>query len=180
MNLSLPLTQELDTLVSRLKLRRCRMVGASPTVLGRVWIHGEGEVCVGTRVVLDGRIAPIELHAQRGGRIVLEDEVTIEWGTSIEAQECVTVGARSRLGPWCKVLDNQYHPLRGNRHERPSSIPLVIEESVKVGSRAILLPGTHLQKGASVAPGTVVSRRIPADTAVGGWPARMIRREVVG
>ncbi|HYO55975.1 acetyltransferase [Archangium sp.] len=178
MDLSLPLTQELDTLVSRLKLRRCRMVGALPTVLGRVWIHGEGEVCVGTRVVLDGRIAPIELHAQRGGRIVLEDEVTIEWGTSIEAQACVTVGARSRLGAWCKVMDNQYHPLRGDRHERPSSVPLVIEEGVRVGSRVILLPGAHLQKGASVAPGTVVSRRVPAGAAVGGWPARMIRQEV--
>ena len=180
MDLSLPLTQELDTLVSRLKLRRCRLVGASPTVLGRVWIHGDGEVCVGNRVVLDGRIAPIELHAQRGGRIILEDDVIIEWGASIEAQACVTVGARSRLGAWCKVMDNQYHPLRGNRHERPSSVPLVIEESVRVGSRVILLPGTHLQKGASVAPGTVVSRRIPADVAIGGSPARVIRREVVG
>jgi acetyltransferase-like isoleucine patch superfamily enzyme len=164
--------------VARLKLRRCGSVGVRPTVWGRVWIHGEGEVLVGDRVLFDARMAPIELHAQRGGRIVIEDDVTIEGGSSIEAQSYVTVGARSHLGMWCKLMDNSYHPLRGNRHERPRSVPLVVEEGVTVGSRSILLPGTHLQKGANVASGTVISRRIPPGVTVGGAPARVLRREV--
>ncbi|NOJ91687.1 acetyltransferase [Corallococcus sp. CA049B] len=164
--------------VARLKLRRCEAVGATPTVWGRVWIHGEGEIQVGNRVLFDARMAPIELHAQRGGRIVIEDDVTIEGGSSIEAQSCVTLGARSHLGMWCKLMDNMYHPVRGNRHERPRSVPLVVEEGVTVGSRTILLPGAHLQKGASVASGTVISRRIPPGVTVGGSPARVLRREV--
>lgn len=162
--------------VARLKLRRCESVGLIPTVWGRVWIHGGGEIRVGHRVVFDARMAPIELHAQKGARIVLEDDVTIEGGSSIEAQSSITVGARSRLGMWCKVMDNMYHPLRGNRHSRPQSVPLVLEEGVTVGSRSILLPGTHLQRGVSVAPGTVISRRIPAGVSVGGSPARVLRR----
>lgn len=172
--------RKLEILVSRLKLRRCRTVGDLPTVLGRVWIHGDGEVYLGSRVVLDGRIAPIELHAHRGGRIVLHDDVVLEGGTSIEAQESVTIGARSHLGCWCKVLDNHYHPLRGNRHERPASVPLVIEESVTVGHYAILLPGTYLQTGARVMPRTVISRRIPAGATVGKPPTRPLPWELVG
>ncbi|MBJ6765652.1 acetyltransferase [Myxococcaceae bacterium JPH2] len=180
MGTTLPLRRGLGTLLARLKLHRCRAVGLAPIVLGRVWIHGEGEVVIGNHVVLDGRVAPIELHAQRGGRIVLEDDVAIEGGSSLEAQSCITVGAHSRLGTWCKVMDNQYHPLRGNRHERPASVPLTIEEGVMVGSRSILLPGTHLQKGARLAPGTVVSRRIPSGVRVGGSPARVLRTEEPG
>lgn len=172
------LSHGLGALLSRLKLRRCRSVGEAPTVLGRVWIHGPGEVRLGHRVVLDGRAAPIELHAMQGGTIVLGDDVAIEGGASLEALQSITVGAGTKLGAFCKVLDNQHHPLRGNRHERPPSVPLAIEEGVTVGSRAILLPGTHVQKGATVAPGTVVSRRIPPGVTVGGSPARVLRREV--
>ncbi|RKH65592.1 acyltransferase [Corallococcus llansteffanensis] len=178
MRIPLMMMLGLGPTVARLKLRRCESVGLRPTVWGRVWIHGEGEIQVGHRVLFDARMAPIELHAQRGARIVLDDDVTIEGGSSIEAQSYVTVGARSRLGMWCKVLDNMYHPLRGNRHARPQSVPIVLEEGVTVGSRSILLPGAHLQRGASVAPGTVISRRIPAGVSVGGSPARVLRREV--
>ncbi|WP_338867129.1 acyltransferase [Myxococcus stipitatus] len=175
------LSRELKTLLSRLKLRRCQEVGDSPTVLGRVWIHGAGRVQVGHRVILDGRLAPIELNVMGADSlIILGDDVVIEGGASLEAMSSISVGAGSRLGAYCKVMDNQHHPLRGNRHARPASVPLVIEESVSVGSRAILLPGTHLSKGCTVAPGTVVSRKIPAGVSVGGVPARVLRREVMG
>jgi acetyltransferase-like isoleucine patch superfamily enzyme len=178
--LPVSLSCELDSFLSRLKLRRCQAVGEAPTVLGRVWIHGPGEVRLGHRVVLDGRMAPIELHAMRGGCIVLGDDVAIEGGASLEALQSITVGAGARLGAFCKVMDNQHHPLRGNRHERPPSVPLVIEDGVTVGSRAILLPGAHVQQGATVAPGTVISRRIPPRVTVGGSPPKVLRREVAG
>ena len=174
----LPVSRGWSSLLSRLKLRHCRVVGAAPTVLGRVWIHGPGEVRVGHRVVLDGREAPIELHAMRGGCIVLGDDVTIEGGASLEALQSITIGAGARLGAFCKVMDNQHHPLRGNRHERPASVPLVVEAGVTVGPRAILLPGAHVQRGATVAAGTVISRRIPPAVTVGGSPPRVLRREV--
>ncbi|MBZ4396658.1 acetyltransferase [Myxococcus sp. XM-1-1-1] len=175
------LSREWGKLMARLKLRRCQEIGDSPTVLGRVWIHGAGRVLVGHRVVLDGRLAPIELHAMSPQSvIILGDEAHIEGGASLEALSSISVGRGARLGPFSKVMDNQHHPLRGNRHERPPSVPLVIEEGVTVGSRAILLPGAQLQKGCTVAPGTVISRRIPAGVTVGGAPARVLRREVMG
>lgn len=175
------LSRELGGLLSRLKLRRCQEVGDSPTVLGRVWIHGAGRVHVGARVVLDGRLAPIELHAMSSDSlIILGDDVAIEGGASLEALSSITVGPGARLGAFIKAMDNQHHPLRGNRHERPPSVPMVIAEGVTVGSRAILLPGAQLQKGCTVAPGTVISRKIPAGVTVGGAPARVLRREVTG
>ena len=49
---AVPLSRGLGTLLSRMKLRRCQQVGDAPMVLGRVWIHGPGEVHLGHRVVL--------------------------------------------------------------------------------------------------------------------------------
>jgi acetyltransferase-like isoleucine patch superfamily enzyme len=139
-----------------------------------VWIHGAGRVRLGDRVRLDASLAPIELHVEQGAELILEDDVHIEGGTSLEAQQRVHIGARSRLGAFCKVLDNHFHPLRGDRHARPGSTPVQVGEDVQLGARVILLPGAQLERGVRVLPATVVSRRIPAGVHVGGQPARRV------
>ena len=64
-------------LISRLKLRRCAEVGSSPSVVGRIWIHGSGSVRIGNCVRLDGSSAPIELYVGRGAEMILGDHVEI-------------------------------------------------------------------------------------------------------
>jgi acetyltransferase-like isoleucine patch superfamily enzyme len=161
-----------DALSYRWKLWRCAHVGEGTVVLGRVWIHGAGEVSLGRRVRLNGQDVPIELHARLpGSRIVIGDDVVIEGGSSIEAEESISIGAGTRLGEYVKVMDNHFHPLRGNRHERPKSSAVRVEENVVIGPHAILLPGTHLHPKVRVLPGSVVSRKVPEGMVVGGVPA---------
>jgi len=160
------------SLTSRWKLLRCKSVGKGARVLGRVWIHGEGEIRLGARVILDGRTVPIELHARLpNSRIVVGDDVRIEGGTSIEAEDAVRIGQGCQLGAFVKIIDNHFHPLRGNRHERPSSTSVNLEENVAVEDRAIILPGAWLMRGVRVCQGAVVSRKIPAGVVVSGVPA---------
>jgi maltose O-acetyltransferase len=52
--------------------------------------------------------------------------------------------------------------------------PVVIEDHVWIGSRAVILPGTTLGRGAVVAAGAVVSGSVAPMTVVGGVPARPI------
>jgi acetyltransferase-like isoleucine patch superfamily enzyme len=162
-------------MLTRLRLWRCARVGAGTRVHGRVHIHGGGRVALGAGVLLDGRAAPIELHAARGAAIEIGDGVVIEGGTSIEAQFRVVVGAGARIGPYAKVMDNQFHPVRGDRHQRPASSEVRIGEDAFVGERAIILPGAHLERGARVLAGTVISRRVPAGVAVSGYPAKPVK-----
>lgn len=54
--------------------------------------------------------------------------------------------------------------------------PLVIDDDVWIGARAIILPGCrHIGKGVIIGAGSVVTKDIPDYAIVGGNPARIIR-----
>ena len=163
-------------LASRFQLRHCAEVGPGTLAHGRLYIRGGGRIRLGARVVLDGRRTPIELHVGAGAELVIDDDVHIEGGTSIEALQRVHIGARSHVGGFCKLLDNHFHQVNGNRLERPSSVPVEVDEEVVLGARSILLPGAHLGAGTVVHSGTVVSRRFPPGVELSGVPASARRR----
>jgi acetyltransferase-like isoleucine patch superfamily enzyme len=156
-------------------LKGCTRVGEAPTVRGKVWIHGHGDIAVGDRVVFDAADAPIELHAKRGATIVIGDDSVLSGGASIDATSSITLGARCRVGAFCKVMDNHFHALRGDRHVRPQATPVVVEDDVELGADSILLPGAHVGRGSRIGPRAVVRRRVAPGSVVAG-PA-MARRE---
>ncbi len=155
------LVERLDARIARRKLGRCRSVGVEPRVRGNVWIHGNGEVRIGDRVFFDGTFAPIELHAWKGAVIEIGDDSYIGGGTSIEATRSIRLGPRVRLDGFCRVMDNHFHVLLGDRHARPDARPVTVEPDVEIGARAILLAGAHVGRGVRIAAGSVVARRMP-------------------
>lgn len=54
------------------------------------------------------------------------------------------------------------------------SAPVVIEDYVFVGPRAIILPGVKIGRGAVVGAGAVVTKNVEPFTIVGGVPAKII------
>ena len=53
--------------------------------------------------------------------------------------------------------------------------PVIIEDYVYIGPRAIILPGVRIGYGAVIAAGAVVTDDVPAYAVVGGVPAHYIR-----
>lgn len=168
------IARAISALSARYKLRRCAEIGRGAAARGRIWIHGEGTIRVGDRVILDGSSAPIELHAGPGAEIVLGDDVRVEGGAAIEAPRQVRIGARAHVGRFCKILDNHFHHV-GDREGRPESSPVIVEEEAELGARSILLPGAHVGRATVVRAGTVLARRVPAGAVVAGLPALVSR-----
>jgi acetyltransferase-like isoleucine patch superfamily enzyme len=133
-------------------------------------LHGGGTIRLGSGVVFDVSVAPIELHAEPTAEIVIGDGVYIAGGTSIEAQQSVRIGARARIGVFCKIMDGHFHVLEGDRHERPPPSTVTVEEDVELGPHCVLLPRAYLGRGSTVRAGTVVSRRYPPGVVLGGIP----------
>jgi maltose O-acetyltransferase len=58
--------------------------------------------------------------------------------------------------------------------------PIVVEDDVWIGFRAIVLAGVTIGRGSIVAAGAVVTRDIEPYSIVGGVPARLIRKRDPG
>lgn len=64
----------------------------------------------------------------------------------------------------------------GENEKRPEDDPgVVIEDDVWIGTRAIILAGVRVGRGAVVGAGAVVTKSVPPYAIVGGNPARVIR-----
>lgn len=108
-------------------------------------------------------------------------------GPLFMCHEHIQVGRRVLLGFDVMIADSSFHPLEpaarrqdaraitptGDRRDRAPLIaePVVIGDDVRIGARAIVLKGVTIGAGATVLPGAVVTRDVPAGATVGGNPA---------
>lgn len=162
------------SLLSRAKLWRASFVGRRPKVLGRVWIHGDGDVRMGDDVVFDGSRAPIELCTHPGSTLIIGNGVRFEGGACVEAMGRIVIGDGCVVRAFVRIMDSHFHPLTGDRHERAGATEVVVGEGCDIGARSILLPGAHLGRGARLGPSTVLSKPLPAGAWASGNPPRIL------
>lgn len=85
------------------------------------------------------------------------------------------------LGDGCQIGHNVVFATLNHGlspEERPITYPapIVLERNVWIGSNATILQGVSIGENAVVAAGAVVTRDVPANTIVGGVPAKFIRK----
>jgi len=86
----------------------------------------------------------------------------------------ITIEDHVLLGPKVNLI-TENHPL--DPADRRSLIckPIVIKRNAWIGAAATILPGVTVGENAVVAAGAVVAKDVPANTIVGGVPAKIIK-----
>lgn len=149
-------------------------VPLSVRVNGRLHVTGQGELILGHGVSLVGTVVPVELSTYASGRIEIGDHTFVNYGSSITARTSVKIGCRCFLGHYTFIMDNDQHDVV--RHwELPPSAPVIIEDNVWIGSKAVILPGVRIGCNAVIGAGSIVTNDVPPRCVVAGNPARVLR-----
>lgn len=74
------------------------------------------------------------------------------------------------------VIATINHGMKPSERADMTPSPVVIGKNVWVGSNAVILPGVTIDDGAIIGAGSVVTKDVPANTVVGGVPAKVIKK----
>src|ERR1035437_9508153 len=96
----------------------------------------------------------------------------INQGCRLDSRGGLRIGNNVSISEEVCILTADHDPKTSDFRGRPR--PVVIEDYVFIGTRAMILPGVTVHRGAIVAAGAVVSRDVQALGIVGGIPARSI------
>jgi acetyltransferase-like isoleucine patch superfamily enzyme len=161
---------------------RCKVVGRG--VRTDIYLHsiqGQGEIVLGDGVLMDGKCF---IHF--AARFCERPQLSIGSGTGIGHRCSFVIGKRIAIGKDCRIasevmmFDSPGHPLdpasrrAGSPPADADVKPIVIEDNVWIGRRAILFPGVTLGVGSVVATGSLVTGDVPPYTLVAGNPARRV------
>ena len=71
-------------------------------------------------------------------------------------------------------MDSDFHGV-ADRDDGGKAAPITIEDDAWLATRAVVLKGVTVGRGAVVAAGAVVTKDVPPYTVAAGVPARVIR-----
>lgn len=91
----------------------------------------------------------------------------------MDNKSSITIGNNVSISQEVMILSADHDPDSPTFAGR--DLPVVIEDDVFIGSRAMVLPGVTVGRGAVIAAGAVVTKDIAPYQVVGGVPAKFIR-----
>lgn len=142
--------------------------------VAEVPLHGFRRFFFGLAGVKMGRASTIHIGAKFyhpagisiGEGSLIGDHVVLDGRASLKIGNHVDFASQV-------MVYNSHHDIHADDFGAISA-PVVIEDYVFVGPRAIILPGVTIGKGAVVAAGAVVTKDVPPGSVVGGVPAKVI------
>ncbi len=105
-----------------------------------------------------------------------EDSIIGE-GAVLDGRDKLTIGNHVDIATEVMIYNSQ-HNIKDPAFCAVSA-PVVIEDYVFIGPRAIILPGVTIKKGAVVGAGAVVTKDVEEGLVVGGVPAKQIGKRDV-
>ena len=115
------------------------------------------------------------LHINYGKNTKIGRNVFINFDCTFLGLGGITIDDNVLIAPKVSLL-SEGHPI--SPEGRQSLVPghVHIKKGAWIGANATILPGVTVGENAVVAAGAVVSKDVPANTIVGGIPAKIIKK----
>lgn len=162
----------------------CQSVGQNLAVKGPFRLINSGSVHIGNSVIIDSsQERPVCIDVGNQAELTIGDQVYINEGVYISANISIKIGNRTLIASDVVIMDDDGHPVSSEgRHDYWPKVPadrlgapIIIEDNVWIGTRAMILKGVTIGQGSVIAAGAVVTRSIPVKVLAAGVPARVIR-----
>lgn len=145
--------------------------------VGEIFKGKGAEIHVGNNVLLERKV---RLSLGDNARIYIGDNTYLGDFCNLLAVKEIRIGKNCAISWHVLFMDTSSHPL-GFRGEIPQTkiAPIVVEDHVWIGCRAVILKGVTVGEGAIIANNAVVTKDVPPRTMVAGNPARVIKEDVI-
>ena len=120
------------------------------------------------------RIFP-PIYTDFGMNLHIGENVFINSGCCFQDQGGIYIGNNTLIGHQV-VFATINHDTNPNMRASMFFKPIYIGKNVWIGAHATILPGVKVGDGAIIAAGAVVTKDVPANTIVGGVPAKEIKK----
>ena len=114
-------------------------------------------------------------HTDCGKNIHIGSDVFINSNCSMQDQGGIYIGDGVFIGHNVCLLTLN-HELTPENRANLIPAPIHLEDRVWLGSNVTILPGVTVGENSVVAAGAVVTKDVPANTVVGGVPAKVIKK----
>lgn len=160
-------------ILTRRKLNQCGSllrVGSGVRILKK-----NGEINLGRKVQLHHGVKLSAWGTEGFCKINIGNNTAIGDRTEIHAGQAVNIGENCNISWDVCIMDRDYH-----KFNSPVEIisPVNIQDNVWIGCNALIMKGVTIGEGAVVAAGSVVTKDVPANSVVGGNPARVIKEDI--
>lgn len=160
---------------ARVALRGVDEVGHGVRCRGRPRIENLGFMSIGDHVELISlNIVPVELGTWPGATLRIGKDTKFNYGASVGCAGSISIGERCLIGPYSMIIDSEFHELH-DRSKHPPARPVVLEDDVWIGAKAIIMPGVRIGRAAVVGAASVVTHDVPPFTVVAGMPAKVVK-----
>lgn len=110
------------------------------------------------------------------GVLTIGEKTTINRLCHLDARGTIIIGSNVTISPDVYLITADHDINARNFCYRSKAI--YISDYVFIGTRAVILPGISIGKGAVVCAGAVVSKDVPDFTIVAGVPAKIIGERI--
>lgn len=156
---------------ARWTFRRAAALGNLIFQNGSLKLRQEGSLRIGNRVRFWSTIVPAHVRIGPGAALEIADNCYIN-GSIIAAHESIRIDKGVYLAPMAHISDSYAF---GTPEASLNTAAIHIKENAWIATRAVILPGLTIGRGAVVAVGAMVTADVPDRALVGGVPAKVIR-----